>query len=246
MSSRPATGGVPGWAWAVLALAMVVAGVGATLLWVSHRNASSDTSASSESATSSTSLVAPATPSVTVTATVTGPTPTTALPVEGDTQGFPTSQGEFPIQSLSGMRSRAWIDPAFGFRVAVPDGMWVSRNGGVTTFRASGAKLVAWGENSPKPKAEAENELRALGAEITLSKGSDDAYSISGFLGDNIFYERVLSGSRSSNWIYWEYPKSAKASLDGPVTRSVDGFVAGDLGATHCCTARPGCQRSHR
>lgn len=227
----PSASGTPAWAWAFLAFCGAAALIGAVLLLVtkpwqatSAVTQQTETVASAPPVTQNQSA-APA-PVVTVTAT--------AAPAGDPNQGFATTPGvDSVVAQLPMTSSRTWTDPSFGFRVPVPASMWISRNGSVTTFTLDSTKLVAWGENAPKSRSSAEQDLRSRGATITTSVGGDTAYSISGYLGDDIFYQRVLSGSRSSNWIYWQYPKADKSHLDSSVTKSVNGFVPGDLTATH-------------
>lgn len=131
------------------------------------------------------------------------------------------------------MPARTYRDERFGFSLPVPKDMRMSTSSDRTVWRWGTAALTVWGENTPKTLAAASADLAAVGADITYRQGSDASFVISGYLGDQIFYQKVLSGSTSSNWLYWEYPRADREALDVAVSRAALGFSPGDLTGSH-------------
>lgn len=172
--------------------------------------------------------VPPVTPMVETTTTVTATPP-------GTQTGWPVGSATTaePLAGLATMPARTYRDDRFGFSLPVPVNMRITTSADKTEWQWGAASLSAWGENAPKTRQAAKADLTRIGADVTFDQGSDSSFVISGYLGDRIFYQKVLSGSGSSNWLYWEYPRQDKESLDAAVTRAALGFSPGDLASPH-------------
>jgi hypothetical protein len=70
------------------------------------------------------------------------------------------------------------------------------------------------------------SDWKADGARLTYQKSGTDWYTLSGYAGDDIFYEKTLFKNGVFHTLIWQYPKTLKARLDAPVTRTVRSFTA--------------------
>jgi hypothetical protein len=69
-------------------------------------------------------------------------------------------------------------------------------------------------------------DWRRDGARITYQKAGSDWFVLSGYVGDDIFYEKTLLRGSVFHSLIWQYPKTLRRRLDAPVTRSVRTFGA--------------------
>lgn len=65
------------------------------------------------------------------------------------------------------------------------------------------------------------------GGRLTYYKWETGWYTASGYIGDDIFYEKALLKDGVFHTLIWQYPMSFKARLDAPLTRSVRSFSTG-------------------
>ncbi|MGI6876424.1 serine/threonine-protein kinase [Amycolatopsis sp. 3B14] len=140
----------------------------------------------------------------------------------------------------------AYTNARFGFTALVPEGYQrqpYSPPGGdgmEFTDPALGATMTVWGANNPGGRstadvlAETAGGIRAEGGQVTVQRVEGELYTISGYRGDGrIFYERGFVGPGSTATLRWVYPRGNKDALDGPVSRTVKTFRAGDLSRPH-------------
>ncbi|MEV5302167.1 hypothetical protein [Amycolatopsis methanolica] len=105
---------------------------------------------------------------------------------------------------------------------------------------ALGGTMTVWGANNPAGRSTADvlattaGDIRAEGGQVTVQCVEGELYTISGYRGDGrIFYERGFVGFGSTATLRWVYPRGNKDALDGPVSRTVKTFRAGDLSRPH-------------
>lgn len=65
------------------------------------------------------------------------------------------------------------------------------------------------------------------GARLTYWKWQGNWFTLSGFVGGDIFYEKTLLRNGVFHTLIWQYPQTRKRQLDEPVTRSVRSFAVG-------------------
>jgi hypothetical protein len=134
---------------------------------------------------------------------------------------------------------RTYVNARFGTVVQYPASFLVPRpeaaNGDGRRFvsKDEAIELSVYAFNnalSRSVKAEMSRAMadwKADGARLTYQKSGTDWYSLSGYAGDDIFYEKTLFKNGVFHTLIWQYPKALKARLDAPVTRTVRSFAIG-------------------
>jgi hypothetical protein len=64
------------------------------------------------------------------------------------------------------------------------------------------------------------------GARLTYARSGISWFVLSGFLGEDIFYEKTLLQNGVFHTLIWQYPKVSKKRLDASVSRSAAAFSA--------------------
>ncbi|OXM75286.1 MULTISPECIES: serine/threonine-protein kinase [Amycolatopsis] len=139
-----------------------------------------------------------------------------------------------------------YTNARFGFTALVPEGYQrqpytpPGGDGMEFTDPSLGATMTVWGANNTAGHSTADvlagaaEDIRAEGGQVTAQRVEGELYTISGYRGDGrIFYERGFVGPGSTATLRWVYPRAAKDALDGPVSRTVKTFRAGDLTRPH-------------
>ncbi|GHE77741.1 hypothetical protein GCM10017786_04070 [Amycolatopsis deserti] len=139
-----------------------------------------------------------------------------------------------------------YTNARFGFTALVPEGYqrqpYAPPGGDGMEFSdpSLGAAMTVWGANNPSGRSPADvlastaEDIRAEGGQVTVQRVEGELYTISGYRGDGrIFYERGFVGPGSTATLRWVYPRASKEALDGPVSRTVKTFRAGDLSRPH-------------
>lgn len=83
--------------------------------------------------------------------------------------------------------------------------------------------------SSRAPRAEMNRAVRDWKrdrARITYAKAGTSWFVLSGYVGDDIFYEKTIARGDTFHTLIWQYPAALKRSLDAAVTRSVRTFTA--------------------
>lgn len=132
--------------------------------------------------------------------------------------------------------SRFYTNARFGYRVQYPSNLVApapeSDNGDGRKFRSRDGKIVltTYGSN-PISKRTIRSELarsvrdwRADGGRVTLQRAHPRWFVVSGFVGDDIFYEKTVLHNGAFCTLIWEYPRTLKTRLDAPVTRAFSSF----------------------
>jgi hypothetical protein len=77
------------------------------------------------------------------------------------------------------------------------------------------------------------------GSRITYQKAGPNWYAISGYSGDDIFYEKAIYRKDVFHTLIWQYPIKMKSRLDVPVNRSVHSLRVGQTGSSPEPTPKP-------
>lgn len=102
---------------------------------------------------------------------------------------------------------------------------FVSRDGAVelTVYAAHNV----FGRSLRDASARSLRDWKSEGARLTFQKSGPNWFALSGYLGDDIFYEKTLLRNGDFHTLIWQYPRARRAQLDAAVTRSVRTFHVG-------------------
>lgn len=142
------------------------------------------------------------------------------------------------VAESSAANEWTYQNEATGFLVPVPaflckEVVTATRDG--KGMKAEGAKvtLEAWAasaesaDGTPTPES-ARKEWVGKGGTVTYeSDWNGGAFSMSGLVGDTIYYDRYWVKGSEYRVLRWMYPTSMKEEMDVPVTNSVVGFNEG-------------------
>ena len=124
----------------------------------------------------------------------------------------------------------------FGYSIVYPANILTPQreadNGDGRKFKSRDGKIVLtvfgrYNVNNRSLKAETDKALadwKKDGATITYWKRVKNYFAISGYVGDNIFYEKTVQRGDQYNTYFYEYPKTLKKRMDVPVNRAFDSF----------------------
>lgn len=148
--------------------------------------------------------------------------------------------------ACNGAAAQSWatyLNPRYGFSIDYPPQFRAEpppANGDGRDFAAAdGAQFTVSGQlNNPGAKqrtvAQFETYLRSVSgasdySHVTYRFASADTLVLSGFRGDNVFYEKYIfsQGGQIISAFIMTYPKSAKALYDPIVTRMSNSFRPG-------------------
>ena len=140
-----------------------------------------------------------------------------------------------PLQAQNTYRT--YRNARFGTIVQYPANLVVAKpesdNGDGRKFvsRDNQIELTIYAFNNVRNRS-AEGEMnRAIrdwrrdAARLTYQKAGSGWFVLSGYIGDDIFYEKTLLRGQVFHSLIWQYPKSLRSNLDAPVTRSVRTFT---------------------
>jgi hypothetical protein len=142
------------------------------------------------------------------------------------------------LPSVAADEYRTYTNARFGTTVQYPANLLTPRP---ESQNGDGRRFVSKDElvelsiyasyNIAKRTAKSEMERavadwKSDGGRLTYYKWEAGWYSVSGYIGDDIFYEKAILRGGVFHTLIWQYPKAFKARLDGPVTRTVRTFAA--------------------
>lgn len=130
---------------------------------------------------------------------------------------------------------RTYRNARFGYKVDFPSRLVPepeADNGDGRRFRSRDRKILlrVWGQYDSDNRGlrgqmqRATRAWQADGARLTYRKSGATWYVLSGFIEGDIFYEKTVRRGDTFATLIWEYPRSMRAQLDAPVTRSVRSF----------------------
>ncbi|RYG62705.1 hypothetical protein EON80_22615 [bacterium] len=134
---------------------------------------------------------------------------------------------------------RTYFNARFGTTLQYPANLVTpqpeSQNGDGRRFlsKDGAIELTVYGSHNALGRTVKTQMERAIadwkrdGARLTFQKYGPGWYALSGYSGDDIFYEKALFQNGDFHTIIWQYPKEYKARLDVPVTRTVRTFAVG-------------------
>ena len=133
---------------------------------------------------------------------------------------------------------RTYTNARFGFVALYPSNLlssrpesdngdgrkFVSRDGKIelTTFAATNINDATLSQMQTRALADWKSDK----ARLTYVKSGPQWFALSGYVGDAIFYEKTVNWNGVFHTMIWRYPKSLKARLDAPVSRTVRAFDA--------------------
>ena len=125
-----------------------------------------------------------------------------------------------------------YANERFGMRFDYPDGVFSPReppeNGDGRTFASEDATLQIFAFENADGETAASLERRLVGAEgyadVTYSPGGENWLVLSGFRGENIFYEKYLFGGGGVAAFGLEFPAEQKPFYAPIVERIEDSF----------------------
>lgn len=132
---------------------------------------------------------------------------------------------------------RFYTNARFGYRVQYPSNLVAplpeSTNRDGRKFRSRDGKIVltTYGSNNVSGRtlrtelARSVRDWRADGGRVTLQRATSRWFVVSGFVGNDIFYEKTVLHQGAFCTLIWEYPRSMRARLDAPVTRAFGSFA---------------------
>lgn len=85
--------------------------------------------------------------------------------------------------------------------------------------------------NSPRRSLQVQldrvrGDWKADRARVTYARSGTDWFVLSGYVENDIFYEKTVLKDGVFHTLIWEYPRQMRRRLDEPVTRSVQAFTA--------------------
>ncbi|MDQ0381020.1 serine/threonine-protein kinase [Amycolatopsis thermophila] len=147
--------------------------------------------------------------------------------------------------SSAALDGKVYTNARFGFSLQVPEDYqrrpYAPSGGDGMEFTDSplGATMTVWGENNTAGLSTADalaaaiRAVQAQGGQVTAQRVEGEQYTISGYTGDRIFYERGFVGRGSRATLHWDYPRVNKEELDAAVSRTVKTLEPGDLSRPH-------------
>lgn len=132
---------------------------------------------------------------------------------------------------------QTYYNARFGYSIVYPSSLLVPQreadNGDGRKFlsRDGRVKLTVYGVNNALNRTHAQEYARAQdawntdGAKITLSKLTPQHFALSGFIDNNIFYEKTVFRGDTFCTMIWEYPKELRQRVDTPLNRSFASFT---------------------
>jgi hypothetical protein len=124
----------------------------------------------------------------------------------------------------------------YGYSIVYPANLLIpqpeAQNGDGRKFRSRDGKIVltVFGRQNVSNrslKAETDKALadwKKDGATVTFWKRGKNYFAISGYVGNNIFYEKTVQRGGQFNTYFYEYPKTLKKRMDVPVNRAFASF----------------------
>lgn len=124
----------------------------------------------------------------------------------------------------------------FGYSIAYPANLLIAQpeadNGDGRKFKSRDGKIVltVFGRQNVfnrTLKGESEKAIgdwKKDGAKVTYWKRGKDYFAISGYVGNNIFYEKTVGRNNQFYTYFYEYPKTLKKRMDVPVNRAFASF----------------------
>jgi hypothetical protein len=131
---------------------------------------------------------------------------------------------------------KTYKNARFGYSIAYPANLLVpqpeAQNGDGRKFKSRDGKIVltVFGRLNTADrslKAETDKALadwKKDGATVTFWKRGKNYFAISGYVGNNIFYEKTVQRRDGFNTYFYEYPKTLKKRMDVPVNRAFASF----------------------
>jgi hypothetical protein len=172
--------------------------------------------------------------------------PVAVLSGGGDAAGSPQPQPQ-PSAAPSSPAPPPWVTYAnerFEFSLTIPGSLQPTgsaANGDGQRFVSADGRgfLTVSGSNNvdgltaEEVLAERRAALVAEGADFRYEDVEGQLVSLSGYVGDDIFYDRLAVGQGSVVSVEWRYPKTQREEYDAPVETSLGSLRADGLSRPH-------------